>query len=155
MDQFISALPAVMRAAGDVDEVATAAAQAAWKYVVGGALQSQTLVTGLHEKRLTVAVGDVVWQRQLESMSGQLLYRLNAALGRGTIKFIEFRIEPTALPERGVTKEAREPESNEIIATELVAAAASINKPDLRRSFLAAAGSSLRRRRTPKRSDNS
>ena len=145
-----------MRAAGDVDEVASAAAQAAWKHVVGSGLQSQTVVTGLQEKRLLVAVADGIWRRQLESMSGQLLYRLNAALGTGTIQFIEFRIDPMALPERAVkTKDAKEPVSSETIATELLAAAASIKKPDLRRAFLAAAGSSLRGRNKRTRSDNS
>ena len=147
MDQLINSLPALLRAAGDVEEVATAAAQAAWNHVAGYALRRHALATALHESRLTVAVSDVVWQRQLQSMSGQLVYRLNALLGAGTVTFIEFRVDPELLEAKlGKPKSIDMPADHLPLPVALVSAASSIHNPELRRAFLGAAGSSLRRR---------
>ncbi len=147
MDQLINALPALVRAAGGAEEIIEAATVAAWNHVAGEGLRRQTVATTLHKQRLTVAVSDSVWQRQLESMSAQFLFRLNSLLGQNTVKFIEFRVGPQTLASR------RQPATGSDsrrelhpISPELMSAAAAIRDPDLRRSFLGAAGSCMRRR---------
>jgi len=154
MDQLINSLPALLHAAGDAEEITEAAAFAVWNHVAGEALRQQTVATRLQQQKLTVAVADAVWQQQLESMSGQFLFRLNSLLGQGTIRLIEFRVDPTVLrmrreQQRQVHSLAEDTRSAaEPIPFELVSAAASIHDPALRRAFLGAASSCVRRRET-------
>jgi Dna[CI] antecedent, DciA len=154
MEQLINALPALLRAAGNAEEVTETAALAVWNHVAGSGLRQQTIAVSLQKRTLTVAVADSVWQQQLESLSGQLLFRLNALLGQGTIRFIEFRVDAHALQTRRQqesTSQSRlddkrmEPKP---IPVELVSAAASIDDPNLRRAFLGAANNCLKRRET-------
>ena len=156
MDQLITALPALLRAASNTEEVTQAAALAVWSRVVGEGLAKQTLAIGLRQQRLTIAVADPVWQRQLESLSGQLLRRLNALMGSGTVRFIEFRIDPKVLENHPlqkrpapVTSGGRQAET--AVPFELMSAAASIHDPALRRAFLGAASSCVRRRESQKK----
>ena len=154
MEQLINSLPALLQAAGNAEEVTEAAALAVWNRVAGAGLRQQTIAISLQKQKLTVAVADSVWQQQLESLSGQLLFRLNALLGQGTIRFIEFRVDPRALQTRQQQYSASQnsPEdkrwSAKTIPFELVSAAATIHDPDLRRAFLGAANNCLRRRET-------
>ena len=151
MDQLIKALPGVLHAAGDSEDVAEAAAIAVWKHVAGDGLRPHAVPLRLHNKTLMVAVADSVWQKQLESMAGQLLFRLNSLLGQAVVTYIEFRIDLETL------QSAREQHTNiarrsdyeanafEPIPLELVSAAAAIHDCDLRRAFLGAATSCIRR----------
>ena len=149
MDQLINSMPSLLRAAGDVEEVALSVARASWDHIVGEGLRNQTVVTDFQNKRLTVAVGDTVWQRQLESMSAQLIFRLNSVMGTGTVRFIEYRVDATAIESRvAKTRKVEPAPRSEPLPVELVTAAASINDPKLRRAFLGAASSSLQRRKS-------
>jgi len=158
MDQLINALPALVRVAGGADEVIEAAALAVWNHVAGEGLRQQTAAVGLQKQRLTVAVSDSVWQHQLELMSGQFLFRLNALLGQGTVRFIEFRVDPKTVglgcaPNPRAQSNDRDPrKDSQPISLELASAAASIHDPDLRRSFLGAAASCVRRRESNQQS---
>jgi hypothetical protein len=151
MDQLIKALPGVLQAAGDSEDVAEAAAIVAWKHVAGEGLRPHAAPFRLHKKTLIVAVADSIWQKQLESMAGQLLFRLNSLLGQAVVTYIEFRVDPETLRsareqqtsvERPIDQEANHFEA---MPLELVSAAASIHDHDLRRAFLGAACSCLRR----------
>lgn len=147
MEHLINSLPALLRAAGEVDEVAVTVAQSAWNHVAGEKLRQQTVVTHFQKQKLTVAVPDSIWQRQLESMGAQLVFRLNALLGTGSIKFIEFRVDVAALEKLApkiAPSNAKEPEP---LPVELLTAASAIQSPQLRRAFLGAASSSLQHRR--------
>ena len=73
-------MPAVLAAAGGSEEVAEAACIAAWKHAVGDALSLHTLPVELRDNVLTIVVEDNVWQKQLETMRGQFLFRLNSIL---------------------------------------------------------------------------
>jgi hypothetical protein len=150
MDQFINALPAVLRAAGGADEVIEAAAGAVWRHVAGEGLRQQTTATAFSKQKLIVAVSDSVWQRQLALISGQFLFRLNALLGQDTVRFIEFRVDPKSVErDREQNLQHKNLESRteaQPVARELVSAAASIQDPALRRAFLGASNSCVRRR---------
>jgi hypothetical protein len=152
MDQLINSLPALLRAAEGAAEVTTAVAVAAWNHVAGEGLRRQTAATSLQKQKLTVAVSDSVWRRQLESMSSHFLVRLNALLGQGSISFIEFRVDPKTVEKSGGHKHPAEevpgnrPSDSQPVSLELVSAAASIRDPELRRAFLGAANSCVRRR---------
>ena len=113
----------------------------AWRRVAGEALRGCAVPFRLYRKTLIVAVPDTAWQKQMEAMSGQLIFRLNSLFGQAAITFIEFRIDPkTVQAERArlkvavVDRKAQERRALEC-AAELRGAAASIRDADLRRRF--------------------
>lgn len=150
MDQLINSLPALLQAAGDTEEIRETAAVAAWNHIAGEGLRRQTAPIGLRQHRLIVAVADAIWKRQLELISGRLLFRLNSLLGRDVVTFIEFQIDPGAIQSARDSQQAPEnvlpkPGREMPIPFELVTAAAAIQDTKLRRAFLGAAMSCARR----------
>ena len=152
MDDLIRALPKLLRAAGEAEEIAEAAAMVAWRRVAGEALRGCAVPFRLYRKTLVVAVPDTTWQKQLETISGQLLFRLNSILGQALVTYVEFRVDPqTVRAERGRMRSSggasaeREERALER-AGELRAAATAIRDDELRRRFLLAAGSCLEAR---------
>ena len=151
MEALIRALPKLLSAAGDNEEVAEAAARIAWRRAAGGPLCQHAVPFRLYHTTLIVAVSDAIWQKQMSALSGQLLSRLNGMLGQKTITFIEFRIDPkTVEAERAPRQAIVDGESAESVLRsvpdELMLAASSIQDESLRRRFLLAAGANIRRR---------
>jgi hypothetical protein len=153
MEALIRALPKLISAAGDSEEVTEVAARIAWRRVAGEPLRQHAVPFRLFRTTLIIAVSDAVWQKQLAALSGQLLSRLNAMLGQGTITFIEFRIDPGTVEHE---RAAHRPVANTVAAeqilssvpNELVTAANSIPDEGLRRRFLLAAGANILRRQS-------
>lgn len=137
-----------MKAAGDSAEVAEAACVAAWNLAAGAGLRDHAVPLRLHEKTLIVAVRDATWRKQMQYLSGQLLFRLNSILGQPLVTFLEFREDPSALARMRSKLDAqstRVDRANLVVPVELVSAAAGIKDKDLRRAFLGAATSCIRR----------
>lgn len=67
-------------------------ATAAWPRAVGKTIAQRTSVIALVRNRLVVAVEDNIWQRQLWTLRGQILGRMEEALGRKIVEEVEFRI---------------------------------------------------------------
>ncbi|HYU98878.1 MAG TPA: hypothetical protein VE977_08640, partial [Pyrinomonadaceae bacterium] len=84
-------------------------------------------------------------------MRGQLLFRLNSVLGQALVKSIELRVDPKrielarAKPSGTTTDQG----SNYEVPAELLSAAATIEDVDLRRAFLGAATSCVKRLENP------
>lgn len=97
VEALIKALPLVLRASGNAPEVAEAAAIAAWKHCAGEGLKDRAVAYALSDRTLRVAVADLIWQKQLHSMRGQMLYRINTLLGQPVVGAIEFVIDPEKL----------------------------------------------------------
>jgi len=97
VEALIKALPLVLRASGNAPEVAEAAAIAAWKHCAGEGLKDRAVAYALDDRTLRVAVADLIWQKQLHSMRGQMLYRINTLLGQPVVGAIEFVIDPEKL----------------------------------------------------------
>src|SRR5215212_2394729 len=145
MNQLIKALPNVLRAAGDSAEVAEAAAIAAWKHAAGEGLKGRAVAVKLENRTLTVAVADTIWQKQLHSMRGQLLFRVNSILGQSIVGAIEFVIDPKLAAPVDQQKQEERPDNE--VPLELWSAANAIHDKKLRRSFLKTATLSLKRKR--------
>ncbi|HEY0005487.1 MAG TPA: DUF721 domain-containing protein [Pyrinomonadaceae bacterium] len=145
-------MPKLLRAAGEAEEVLEAAALVAWRRVAGEALRGQAVPFRLYRKTLIVAVADATWQKQLEAMSGQLLFGLNSVLGQAVVTYIEFRIDPKtvraqrALLQPKTDRHEQERRALQSASEELLTAAAAIQDENLRRRFLIAAGSCIDRR---------
>ena len=145
MKQLIKSLPVVLRAAGNAEEVAEAAAIAAWKHVAGEGLKEHAVPVRLVERTLTVAVADAIWRKQLHSMRSSLLFRVNSILGQSIVGTIDFVIDAKLVKARtGPPKPVAEPLDNEV-PLELWSAANAIHDKELRRRFLKTALTSLRR----------
>jgi hypothetical protein len=151
MDELFRALPKLLRAAGDAEEVLEAAAFAAWRRVAGEAMRGNAVPFRLYRKMLVVSVADETWRRQLEAVSPQYVFRLNSLLGQAVVTYIEFRVDPkTVNEERARLRESlheqfEREESAMRRARELDEAASAIRDEDLRRRFLLAAGSCMNR----------
>jgi hypothetical protein len=146
MNQLIKSLPGVLRAAGDAEEVVAAAAIAAWKHAAGDGLKDHAVPLRLENRTLTVAVADAIWQKQLASMRGQLLFRVNSILGQPLVSALEFVIDPRrakAQPEQ--TNEQDKALDNEV-PLELWSAANAIKDKELRKKFLRTALLSIKRK---------
>jgi hypothetical protein len=153
VDDLIRTLPKLLRAAGETEEVLEAAALVAWRRVAGDGLRAQAVPFRLYRKTLIVAVTDATWQKQLEAMSGQLLFRLNSLLGQAVVTYIEFRIDPKTVHSerdrvqvRETNRVEQEQRALRTISGEISTAADAIHDDDLRRRFLLAAGSCIDRR---------
>lgn len=125
----------------------------AWRRIAGTALRGQAVPFRLYRKTLIVAVADTTWQKQLENMSGQLLFRLNSLLGQAVVTFIEFRVDPKtvraerqAAKQQEINQEEQERRALRSASGELLDAAGAIQDEDLRHRFLLAAGSCIDRR---------
>ena len=122
------------------------ATQLAWTQAAGPGLRRNAVPAGLQGKVLTVSVADALWQKQLQSMAGELLFRVNTLLGGNKIDQIVFRIAPRDLPKpepRRADEPAKKPGE---LPTELLFAANSIKDEDLRARFLRAADNLISRR---------
>lgn len=146
MDSLIKALPGLLKASGAPEEVAEAACVAVWKHAVGDGLSSHAIPILLRDQKLTVAVEDELWKKQLEQMRGQLLSRLNYVLGQAMVTSIELRVDPKALAaSRPPAPTSEKTEIDRSVPLELVSVAAGIEDIDLRRAFLGAATSCISR----------
>jgi hypothetical protein len=146
MNQLIKSLPAVLRASGNAEEVAQAAAIAAWKHAAGDGLKDHAVPVKLENRTLTVAVADTIWQKQLHAMRGQMMFRVNSILGRPIVSAIEFVVDPKVAKARAeVPKPPGEPLDNEV-PLEIWSAANAIHDKELRKSFLKTAMAALKRK---------
>jgi hypothetical protein len=151
MDDLFQALPKLLRAAGESEEVLEAVAFAAWRRVAGEGVRGSAVPFRLYHKTLVVAVPDASWRKQLEALSPQFIFRLNSLFGQALVTYIEFRVDPKTVNEaRAGQRQSQyerplEEDSALRRAGELDEAASAIHDEDLRRRFLLAAGSCMNR----------
>lgn len=145
MNQLIKSLPQVLRASGNAPEVAEAAAIAAWKFVAGEGLKDHALPIKLDDRTLIISVSDGIWRKQLHSMRGQLLFRINSILGQPIVGALDFVIDPKVAKAREDHQTKQQPLDNEV-PLELWSAANAIQDKELRKSFLKTATLSLKRK---------
>jgi len=124
------------------------AAKLAWRQAAGPGLRRNAAPMLLQGKVLTVSVADALWQKQLQSMAGELLFRVNNLLGKNTIDEIVFLISPRDLPQAEALRLDESPSGKQPdeLPTELLFAANSITDEDLRARFLRAADNLISRR---------
>jgi predicted nucleic acid-binding Zn ribbon protein len=146
MTSLLHLLPQMLRHAGESEEARQQAVFAGWAAAVGSQVRKVTAPVRLERKTLIVAVPDSTWRTQLKRMSGQVLFRLNSLLGAPAITSIEFVINEelvlsTHTPPQQITFNA--PDQQAILLRE---EADRIPDPEMRATFLRAAGKCLDRR---------
>jgi predicted nucleic acid-binding Zn ribbon protein len=71
--------------------------RAVWPAAVGKKIAAHTRAAAVAGSRLIVDVEDAVWQKQLNTLRGQIISSLNAALGAIVVTDLDFRL---AVPRR-------------------------------------------------------
>jgi hypothetical protein len=146
MQELFAVLPPLLKNYGDIEEVRESVAFAAWRTAAGEQLCGHTEPLALDGNRLIVAVADRSWQRNLEELAREMIFRINSKIGSKLVSFIEFRIDKNAFSERSPENHAEfESAAFNEITEPLRQAADGIQDEELRRKFLLAAGSCLAR----------
>lgn len=142
-------LPKLLNATGANPEMTEIAAKIAWTRVAGAGLRPNAIPFRLYQKTLIVSVADPIWQKQMQTMSAELLSRINRLLGRDVVDFIEFRIDPATIDSaRALNFPSRDlsPAQTRPIPAELLSAASAIADSELRERFMRAAENCIARR---------
>lgn len=155
MQDLFRALPKLLKEFEDADEVREAVVFAAWRNIAGSSLSGHAVPFRLfNKKHLIIAVADKMWKRHLETLSGQMLFKINSVLGQAVVTFIEFRIDEDALREERdkrrksqLTDEQLEEIALDAVTPKLRHSADAIKDDNLRYQFLLAAGSCLARKK--------
>jgi hypothetical protein len=146
MNAFISTLPGVFDAVDSSDEVTEAFVFAAWRHVAGAQVSERTTPANIEAGRLIIAVADKAWKLNLESFAPQLLFKLNAALGKPFIDYLEFRVDPDAV-ERAESDGVARDTKPAPLPVELSVSARRIRDESLRETVMKAAANCLSRKR--------
>ena len=142
-------LPKLLNATGANPEMAEIAVKLAWTRAAGDGLRRHAIPFRLFRKTLVVSVADIIWQKQMQSMSLELISRINKLLGRDVVDEIEFRIDPVTVEQVRANSQPRQDprdKAREPIPAELVSAASEIADQDLRERFIRAAENCIARR---------
>jgi len=135
-------LPGLLRANPEL------AVKVAWDRAAGAGLRRQAIPFRLDGRTLLVSVADAIWQKQLQPMSPELIFRMNNLLGQSTVDAIIFRVDPSMPGSAGSIANSAARKTTPA-PTELVFAASAIADPDLRARFLRAAENCIARRDSP------
>ena len=153
MQDIFRALPKLLKEFEDTPEVREAVVFAAWRRIAGESLSEHTVPYRLFNKHLIIAVADKTWKRHLESLSGQMIFKLNSILGQPVVTFIEFRIEAATLEaeraklhRQSLSDEELKEIALDAVSPQLRRSADAITDDNLRYQFLLAAGSCLARK---------
>ena len=148
MQDILSALPTLLDMQGDNDEVRRSVVFSVWRRIAGESLLDHAVPVDLQNEKLIVAVADRNWQRNIEQLAGEMVFKMNFALGSRIVTFIEFVIDKSRFEDSMRKRPDRaesEAEALDRIDEPLRQAADMIQNDDLRRKLLLAAGSCLAR----------
>lgn len=149
MDPFFRTIPGLLDAIDDSEEVRSSFVIAAWKRAAGRQIAERTEAIGLQGRRLVIAVPELAWQRNLESLASQLLFKINDSLGRSMVELIEFRVDPSVITRSGPRKISEDRIDHfEELPCEIADSAARIRDEKLRTAVLHAAANCLSRKHT-------
>lgn len=147
MEALFRALPALLEALPENEMVREAVVFAAWRKCCGDQLTEHTCPVKFEENRLTVAVADRSWQKNLASLSGQILFKINAVLGSAVVTYIEFVVDADKVGNTKLPVLQRDQNDSSVqITAELIRSASTITDERLRREFLMAAANCLARK---------
>jgi hypothetical protein len=150
MNELFRALPALLKEFEDNEDLRQAVVFAAWRKIAGEGLRERAVPLRLFQKHLIIAVESEMWKRHLESLSGQMIFKINSALSQALVTFIEFRVDEETIKEERrknrrnlIDEETMREMALETVTPKLRVAADAIKDDNLRYQFLLAAGSAL------------
>ena len=154
MEELLRALPGLIKEFDENETVREAVVLALWRKIAGEFLRDHAVPFRLYQKHLIIAVTSETWKKHLENLSGQMIFKLNSALGQAAVTFIEFRVdEKTVEQERSKNKKQTisdaefEDMALDEVSVKLRRSADAIEDDNLRFQFLLAAGGCLSRKK--------
>src|SRR5215472_5960552 len=154
MNDIIRLLPKLLEVAANNHEFVESIVKVAWIRAAGEGLRPHARPMRLSGDKLLVAVDDLLWKKQLQAISEELLARVNRVLGRNLIHFIEYCVDPRPFPAiRHTNNNQPEYPEEARLADEVLAAAEAIHDESLRKHFLLAAAAGSARLRDSGKSD--
>jgi hypothetical protein len=154
MNELFRALPALIKQFDDNENVREAVTFAAWRKIAGESLSPHAIPLRLHLKHLTIAVSSEMWKKHLQSLSGQMIFKINSVLGQAIVTFIEFRVDEKTIEtaraknnKPTISDEELEELALNEVTPKMRRAADAIKDDNLRYQFLLAAGSCLARKK--------
>ena len=82
MEDLVRALPALLKEFDDNETVREAVVFAVWRRIAGESLRGHAVPYRLFQKHLIVAVTSATWKKHLESLSGQMIFKLNSCFSK-------------------------------------------------------------------------
>lgn len=146
MEQIFGLMPKVLKDLGAQGAAEEAVVFAAWKQSAGELICERTQPLEYFELRLIVAVQDATWRQHLEELSPRMIAKLNTTLGKGSVKFIEFRVDAAVFDARTFSAPRPTPEGVPAAPLSIVEAANAIEDEQLRKTFLFASAAYLNRK---------
>jgi len=159
MRDVFSSLPGALREFARNDKAREAVVIAAWNRVVGPGLSEHTAPVRLQGTELIVAVSSDTWKKQIGDLAGQILFKVNGALGIAMVSYIQFTVDTKFVRNQNkpLARSKSDAEWEALVADEftsdLKTAASEIENETLRQLFLSAATSSLARQRSDLKKD--
>ena len=89
------ALEAVLGQLGAAELLALRKVSAAWAEAVGPGIARHATPVGLRQGRLVVAVDQPGWGTQLRWLEAEVVAKVAAAVGPGTVRALEVRVDPS------------------------------------------------------------
>ncbi|MCS6873734.1 MAG: DUF721 domain-containing protein [Pyrinomonadaceae bacterium] len=142
MEELFNTLPRIVEISGD-KSLREAMVFAAWRKVTGD-LKEKTSPVKLEDRRLLVAVSDKTWKKNLEKISEEIVFRLNAILKQPIVAFIDFQVDKSRFVKEKKKKRVEET-LLKAVSPEVSSSANAIEDEDLRHQFLLAVGACLKR----------
>ncbi|MCC7498255.1 MAG: DUF721 domain-containing protein [Bryobacterales bacterium] len=88
---------------------------AAWPSAAGKKIAAHTRAVGVFDGRLVIEVEDVIWHRQLSSLSTHILSNLECILAEKIVSGIDYRVRaPRLMPKREERKAGKSDEADHI-----------------------------------------
>lgn len=147
MHELFETLRTMLKTMPENADIRQALIFAAWRRTAGPSVCVHAQPFAAKDGKLTVAVDNPTWHRQLVSLAPQYLMKISSLAGHGIIEYIDFQIMPEMFANRSADGNAvnnsAETALKELRSPELINAAGKIGDDDLRRKFLLAAAGSL------------
>ncbi len=151
MQNVFRSFSAVLKDLNDADAANFQLVRAVWNRSAGPELAKHAVPAMLEKNRLTIAVKDETWRRNMADLSTQIIYKLNSLLAAPVVRFVEFKVDAAAVKASRRTSAKRTLPAKKLerlageIGTSLEPAAENIADGRLRSLFIKAAGYSLGR----------
>ncbi len=151
MENFANSFPVLRGLLGNTDEIRLALLSAAWKKAAGGPLEKRTAIHRFSDGKLTIAVENKSWQRNLKEYTTELLFKLNSLMAERTVETIEFVVAPELLVGSPNDRSKAQPVDEPVeLPSDLLRSLDKIESKELREQILATAVASAKRFRAIK-----
>ncbi len=161
MNELFRILPKLLNQVEDDENLRQIIVFTTWRKIAGESLAEHAVAISLKNKRLTVAVANERWEKYLKNLSGQMIFKLNSALGQAMVTFIEFCVDEKVVSANKKSHKISEADDLELrelalkqLSPKLRAKSNAIKDENLRQLFLKAASTSLARKEQLRKIDS-